>query len=196
MKRVHIVRERNVCCDVEGCQYTTYTKQLLNAHKLGVHINYRPIGCSFDGCDKRFKNNNHLALHMSTVHKTNTIRFECKQEGCGQWFGHPSGLKRHNQRFHSTRVYRCDWPGCDYTAKLPSNLKSHSYSHRTLREFVCSWPACGKAFKSPKTMEQHLTMHKNDKKYACKWSGCLYRCYASSNVKKHERMVHKMVHDN
>ena len=95
--KLYHIGKRDFKCDFEGCDKCFVTKNNLRQHRMthlkryvcswpecgqrfsdppaltshmNTHLNLRPFKCSIDGCNKDFKIDKQLKLHIRTVHKT------------------------------------------------------------------------------------------------------------------------------
>ena len=203
-------------CEEPNCGKGFKTRTELKTHSI-VHSEDKPFVCSFEGCEFKSKNryyfNKHLVSHSETYicnecektfkFKTSFLRhmknnhstrpaFECRVQGCHQWFSKSCQLFRHKVIEHNLmKRYSCDWPGCDYQTTCCTRFKGHKALHTGRKDYVCEWPGCGKRFRTLNLKYIHTLVHKNEKRYSCDWPGCEYRANVLSNVKQHKKWNHK-----
>ncbi|CAM9494218.1 unnamed protein product, partial [Phaeothamnion confervicola] len=71
--------ERPYACDFEGCAYTCSQSGDLIAHKR-THTGEKPFTCDFEGCQSAFTTSGNLAGHVQSMHSTEGIKRQKKQE--------------------------------------------------------------------------------------------------------------------
>ena len=139
-------------CNEINCDKSYYTKRDLMRHKNSVHLNLRPFGCDWPGCDARFTSRPNLRDHRLFHLKERT--FKCDFNECPKSFITNKLLIRHKQRH--TRPFPCHWPGC--TASLDTNraLDAHLNEHQDIRPFPCNFENCLQSFHGKEQLYQHL----------------------------------------
>ena len=106
----------NVIYSCDQCEYTSFTKNKLNAHMYGVHHKER-FPC--DQCDKDFRKIGLLKKHKESKH--DGVSYPCDQ--CPYTGSSKALLKSHKQSKHAGVFYPCGQ--CSYTSSSMSNLKRH-----------------------------------------------------------------------
>lgn len=103
------------------CPSTFYFKQNRDRHITEVHLGKRPHKCTYEGCDKAFKNSSGLKQHQRTVHEK--VRpFKCTQ--CDAAFGQRNHLTQHVLVLHEkVKMYACDL--CDKSFSNVGNRTQH-----------------------------------------------------------------------
>lgn len=113
--------------------------------------NFFSISCLY--CEKSFKDNDTLQVHISFVHRD--IISNCLIENCENSFENdmkkPKNLKEHvNSSF---KFYNCKT--CEKTFKNTSDLQRHRrLVHMKERLFECSF--CGKCFQTGANARRHF----------------------------------------
>ena len=100
-------------------------KQFISKCKLDWHLkcHERQFACTVEGCDKQFKQKQHLKNHILT-HQDDVRPWLCKHEGCGKSFKSVSHLKDHTQSIHmKLKPFECVF--CKSSFSRNSSLKYH-----------------------------------------------------------------------
>ena len=85
--------------------------------------------CTFEGCDKSFKQKQHLKNHM-LIHADGVRPFRCTYANCGKAFKSISHLKDHTQSIHMRlKPFECVF--CKSYFSRNSSLKYHIRSIHT-----------------------------------------------------------------
>ncbi|KAL5225870.1 hypothetical protein ABZP36_012509 [Zizania latifolia] len=89
-----LLHKRDIC-PVKGCKKKFFCHKYLLQHRK-VHIDERPLKCTWKGCKKTFKwpwaRTEHMRVH------TGVRPYECKEPGCGQTFRFVSDFSRHKRK--------------------------------------------------------------------------------------------------
>ena len=100
-------------------------KQFISKCKLDWHLkcHERQFKCTYEGCDKSFKQKQHLKNHLLT-HADGVRPFRCKYPNCGKAFKSISHLKDHTQSIHmKLKPFECIF--CKSLFSRNSSLKYH-----------------------------------------------------------------------
>ncbi|KAB8117198.1 hypothetical protein EE612_058908 [Oryza sativa] len=89
-----LLHKRDIC-PVKGCKKKFFCHKYLLQHRK-VHIDERPLKCTWKGCKKAFKwpwaRTEHMRVH------TGVRPYECQEPGCGQTFRFVSDFSRHKRK--------------------------------------------------------------------------------------------------
>ncbi|KAG8093395.1 hypothetical protein GUJ93_ZPchr0012g20868 [Zizania palustris] len=89
-----LLHKRDIC-PVKGCKKKFFCHKYLLQHRK-VHIDERPLKCTWKGCKKTFKwpwaRTEHMRVH------TGVRPYECKEPGCSQTFRFVSDFSRHKRK--------------------------------------------------------------------------------------------------
>jgi len=142
----------------------------------------RVWSCNFEGCEKRFKRQDHLRRHQQ-IH-SGERQFKCNL--CEKAFFEKEHLKRHINQVHQ-RQFPCDFQGCTLTFARESLLLSHKAKiHLNKLPYSCTIPGCEAAFDYESRLKDHLNRHRKEKrKFVCGVVGC-----AKDFLKKRELDEH------
>ena len=154
----HVIKDRTIKCDFEGCPKVFKDKKSMKNHKRAVHQKKERVPCDWPGCDKTFKNqfyaNDHKRTHLGTR------EFLCEVEGCGKAFMRKHTLGAHKE-WHRKR-FICSWPECDQRFPDIYLLNEHLNRHQNIKPFKCTFNGCPKEYFSRLSLRFHLkTVHKN-----------------------------------
>ena len=87
--------EQEQVCELQGCVYSSLTRNNMEEHKVEAHKGLNMFACST--CDKSFSIKNRLNTHKTRVH--GTLKFWCRGEdgrsGCGKSFIRKDLLNKH-----------------------------------------------------------------------------------------------------
>ena len=125
------------------------------------HTTERAYRCAYDNCEKAFKTQHDLAIHLHNhiVQK----RLECNV--CKKLFSRMDYLRKHQRIHTNTRPYECPEKDCGKRFILAGHLKSHLMSHSEERKFECS--VCGSRFKFMGRLNEHMKSHSEDRPHLC-----------------------------
>ena len=159
-----------------------------------------------DRCNNTFESQAHLEDHLSNVHKTEEIDYQCKK--CEYKSKTETGMRRHEQLFcvlcqiclegnvefniHNRFHDKCQAMKCNYTAKSSHDLKSHVItSHGRLTCTLCR-QECEDEESLDIHEKTHLGTTNSDEKvihdYKC--NNCEYRGLAEHDLRSHMQTVH------
>jgi uncharacterized Zn-finger protein len=186
-----------------GVRYKTCKKCREKKHK-----------CTYEGCDKSFKDKGHLNRHIRTVHEGDkpheceicnktfgqkgyldthirTVHeddkpYECKI--CNKSFGHKGCLGRHIRNVHEDdKPHECNI--CNKFFGHKGTLITHIRTvHENIKPFECK--ICNKSFGLKKCLDTHIrTVHEGDKPYEC--DVCNKSFGQKGNLDTHIRTVHE-----
>lgn len=103
--------------------------------KFIVYSSQRPYSCTYEGCDKAFKRNDHLTRHKR-CHED--IR-DCVCEACGSAFRTPYHLKRHHLIHEKDTNSGQSCPHCNEPLPSIKELQMHKFQAHNICDFACSF---------------------------------------------------------
>lgn len=95
-------------------------------------------------CEKKFKSDACLQIHLATDHDRSTGPFDCPV--CFKTFQDRAHLKMHYYIHTSSRIFLCGRCGATYNHKKSFDL--HMMCHDDIRPFPCTYEGCSKAFRN------------------------------------------------
>ena len=111
-------------------------KQFISKCKLDWHLkcHSRRFQCTSPGCEKSFKQKQHLKSHMLTHVEGGVRPYRCTYTDCGKTFKSISHLKDHTQSVHMRlKPFECAFCGSAFSRQ--SSLKHHlKHLHANLVE--------------------------------------------------------------
>ncbi|XP_063709621.1 PR domain zinc finger protein 5-like [Culicoides brevitarsis] len=139
-------RETQYICDF--CGQKSFSKAIIKAHLINLHVNVATIKCP--KCDKLFKSKRHVTDHILGSHaEKSTI---CPH--CGKKCSSPMSLKCHIYQKHNenrkplkkavrpeTREFACD--ECEMKFYKNHTLKKHKFTHSKTRPYQCQMCSTG-----------------------------------------------------
>lgn len=141
-------KQKNFQCKFCGKRFAL--ERLVTSHVQNVHLNVRPVPCSFKDCDKRFVNKNQLNSHVKRVHiGIKEIVPPCQV--CGKILTTKNHLQSH-MRFHRDPAFSCSF--CE--KKFYDNCKKnqHEDTAHLGKTFDCEH--CEKKFQSLRGWQRHV----------------------------------------
>jgi hypothetical protein len=172
MLQAHMRKEHVNCvlCEVK-CGSQAKLERHVDMYHSGTTVEERKtVGCTWEGCDKKFTRISNLNTHIRTAHEG--LRFVCGQvdtyeveditdwnwqeEGCGQAFISKLKLEEHVRYVH----LGCKRPPKLYTVKsaLPGEEDEMSAAVPT-RTIPCSADGCEAKFIRHHDLNKHLQKH-------------------------------------
>ena len=121
--------EKHFSCSICPSRFTT--SSLLKHHE-SRHSEDRPIKCTRENCDKRFKNKRDLKIHLDRHDgKFSIYQYPCRH--CEKKF-QTSWARTTHERLHTgEKPYSCKL--CDYKCADVSNMKKHERNkHKELQQ--------------------------------------------------------------
>ena len=106
------------------CDYRTLRRAHLKKHELGHTALDYTIECPYEGCDKIFRQNKHLKIHVMELHED--LKLPCRY--CDQVFASKKKLLKHSVKMHTEQVrdYKC--PYCSHATVSRDNCRKHIQS--------------------------------------------------------------------
>ena len=156
----HVIKDRTVKCDFEGCPKMFKDSKSMHSHKKKVHLNQKRerVVCNWPGCDKTHANN-----YLSEQHKLthlNLRQYVCDFEGCGKAFFKRKTMLQHKE-WHDKKCL-CLWPECGLLFNDKWTLQTHMNKHLDLKPYKCKFDGCPKEYHNGHSLRFHLkTVHKN-----------------------------------
>lgn len=145
-KHMHTHTEgKNFPCHI--CKKQFRSQFYVEYHHSAVHGGVGTIKCR--SCNKTFKTNKNLNIHMKTHINKNERKFVCHV--CDKRFCRSDQLKEHMRKHTGEKPYECKI--CNRKFAFSSNLRSHMPVHSTERLFACN--ICSRKFKSKLHLRGH-----------------------------------------
>lgn len=175
------------CGTVVSCQSS------LTRHIKSKHTNIKDHKCEYDNCDEAFAANCDLQRHIKYKH-LKIKAHKCTIDDCEAAFVINSDLQNHIKYKHNDiRDFVCtelvDGVICGITVHDAGKLRRHidNMHINITSEIPC--PTCGKLFKSNASRNKHIQcVHLNILRYVCGEGMCDYKCFDSSDMKKHKKL--------
>ena len=143
------------------------------------------IVCSYNGCNKKFANQNAMKKHL--IQHTKEKMKMCDQ--CCKMFYHDSDVK-HHMKSHMELEYECD--KCEKKYRYKSQLTKHLKVCGTKRR--CQCPHCKKMLKEPRYLKDHIsTKHAlpENWKFQCKICDMKPKFQYRDALHRHNRKEHR-----
>ncbi|KAK4202679.1 hypothetical protein QBC40DRAFT_275928 [Triangularia verruculosa] len=158
---------KTIKCTFPGCVKTFNRPARLVAH-LRSHNNDRIHRCDYEGCDKSYLEEKHLAQHVKGTH-THVKDYVCKVEGCGKAFVTNTRLKRHAAVHEGAERFRCrDYEGCSMSFRKRETLQRHiRMEHLGEAGFPCRQDGCEEGFDSAGALRRHTEREHGQLRYWC-----------------------------
>lgn len=122
---------------------STFTNRTRYLRHIGSHeLKGASIVC--EPCEKKFKTDACLQIHLATDHDRSTGPFDCPI--CFKTFQDRGTLRMHYYIHTSSRVFLCGRCGATYNHKKSFDL--HMMCHDDIRPFPCTYAGCSKAFRN------------------------------------------------
>ena len=177
----------NFTCD--ECPFTVPNRVRLKSHKLSVHSDARPWGCTFPGCNFTAKWQVHLKRHLNTHESNPEVKkpFLCKFINCEYRAARKCSLERHIKANHTSgrsRPFQCTL--CSSRFYTKANLNGHIDRHVKESRFRCD--RCEFSSHDKLCLTRHVkSIHDNGSRFHCSFPGCNYSGPHPSYVQKHQR---------
>lgn len=179
-KDAHKMRGYALCCG----------RKLKERWFIYDHLKYHEYGPQYTCtiCDKGFRQNQTLKMHIKVVHEKQGERtFGCSE--CDKKFKTAAALQYHSTTHlgEEARIHKCD--ECVKSFKVESNLTKHkAMCHSKLsRRFICD--ECGERFMMLSHLQAHLKRHDPTReKVVCGLCGKYVL-----HLESHMRLVHSTV---
>jgi Zinc finger, C2H2 type/C2H2-type zinc finger len=214
---LHHLKVRSFSCDL--CDSKFFTKRDTKLH-IVRHIKNpnlkprnrrtddvtRPFKCTTEDCSKYFKTKLELNLHQRKMHQNKISSFESTAEAQNDAKQETSSasknIKTAKKRVKRAKQQLLKCPICPKTFSSKCNVSQHiKFVHEKVRKFNCDF--CGLKLQSSKALERHIGCHiKNpnfkprphytdDSTRPFKCDDCLKYFKTKSELKQHQRVVHK-----
>ena len=179
----------NECNKCDICGKVFHNKHLMRKHRRFIHILTPSIECDYPGCAKKFKQQNLLIIHKSTVHSMVDLKFECKEcyKGFTSSAKYEEHMKRHQQK-DSTNDGKCDICGKVFGDRKLMQ-KHRRYVHFLTPTLECDYPGCVMKFRYQCHLKRHKKdSHSSNEKFECDICGKVYRTIYGRN--SHKKLMH------
>lgn len=137
-------------CEDCGKRYTT--KEGLQYHRETIHgiITGMKNKCEFKECLFFYKNKQHYASHLASIHKK---KLQCLK--CLQQFVHPAVIKKHKCAMmpRPSNQVICTYENCDCTFKEKRYMLAHIKAEHLNIKVICE--ICGETFKHCSGLFRH-----------------------------------------
>lgn len=151
VKHNQMKRERSFICS--ECDFSTYTRTLLDAHTINRHTPYRRQVYKCDKCEAQLCSAHSLKEHVNLCH-TNERPFPCSM--CDFAAKSAKRLKNH-MIYHSEKVFKCDTCGKMFYTR--PQLRRHQLVHSRTTDFSC--PYCSYQCSLAENLRKHCqAIHK------------------------------------
>lgn len=168
-------------------QFDSYNK--LYRHKLKEHEPSDKLSCTF--CEKTFKTNAALKIHINQYHAEVKPSFACTVFGCTKTFLTKRFQQNHVKRHDSATVEICAECGIQFVSKF--NLEKHiKRVHLKERNFacdICDYRGFYK-FNIVEHMKKHLDITERDRFYC---DLCQFQSVSKTSMRTHKRTEHSEV---
>ncbi|XP_045782896.1 uncharacterized protein LOC123879297 [Maniola jurtina] len=114
---------------------------------------------SCDVCDKQFKDETDLNLHI----KTHTVEKPYRCNLCPKEYTEKSSLTYHLRTHFGEKPFYCEV--CDKRFTQKSTLTDHTRTHTGEKPYSCD--VCQKKFSKKNNLKQHLRTHTGQKPFSC-----------------------------
>ena len=105
----------------EHCDYVTLSKNLHKKHNLSHTAVEYSLKCTYEGCDKSFRQKRHLKKHLDEFH--GNLQLPCPY--CSSTFASKIKLRRHEKVMHTQRVRNFKCPYCSHATVTKENCRTH-----------------------------------------------------------------------
>ncbi|KAL1843400.1 hypothetical protein VTJ49DRAFT_1750 [Mycothermus thermophilus] len=158
---------KTIKCTWPGCPKTFNRPARLTAH-LRSHTNDRPHKCPYEGCDKAYLEEKHLAQHIKGSH-THEKKYPCLEPGCGKAFVTATRLRRHAAVHEGAERFRCrGYDGCNLSFRKHQTLQRHiRVAHLGLPAFPCGVDGCEAGFDTAGALRRHIDREHGEIKFWC-----------------------------
>ncbi|KAL2123882.1 hypothetical protein VTJ04DRAFT_247 [Mycothermus thermophilus] len=158
---------KTIKCTWPGCTKTFNRPARLTAH-LRSHTNDRPHKCPYEGCDKAYLEEKHLAQHIKGSH-THERKYVCSEPGCGKAFVTATRLRRHAAVHEGAERFRCrGYDGCNLSFRKHQTLQRHiRVAHLGLPAFPCGVDGCESGFDTAGALRRHVDREHGEIKFWC-----------------------------
>lgn len=157
----------------------------LEAHILFKHSDDIPKAVACTMCDKRFRNNSDLKVHMRSRDHENAQPFVCTV--CPKRFTTTGNLSLHMRFCKDVRNYACSV--CPRVFHTAQNLTVHMRIHEEVRPYPCA--VCGHESRTQgQAVIHHRRVHTTDRPCACTFPMCEAAFVNGYELKAHFERTH------
>lgn len=203
-QKLHL-RPVNVMFSCNQCSYCTMRIEAFKKHMQAIH--QETVIVLFDDveenvnkqhlceiCDYSTDRKSNLTAHIVTHIPLEERKRQNYQKDEKYFCNHCSytspsliNLRNHLRCHTNGEKFSCN--KCSFTCKLLKYLKQHELTHMDRKPYLCD--LCTRSFRKMRDLNKHMAVHKNINALQCDL--CDYICLCSQGMKKHERIVHKMI---
>ena len=171
-------------CDWPGCEYRAYQQSVIRKHAVCHATSDSRVECTVDGCDKTFKTNRGLTVHVKFYHSREQ-EYGCDWPGCEYKTFNTTNLSSHRNVHTNDYNFVCHYKQCAKKFKRRMTLRRHLELHQGIRKLSCDWPECRYSTSNTTNLKEHKKRHSDETPYVCWQRGCHFSCALIHDYKLH-----------